>query len=153
METGRIMALDIGTKRTGVAMSDELRLIASPKDTIQEKRIDLWFKKVCEFIEEEEVTSIVVGLPLNQYGEEGPDAERIRQYLSMMRKRVSIPVIEWDERFTTLQAERLLIGSDVSREKRRTVIDKIAAAIILQSYLDSLKSNNQHSDDFVWDNI
>lgn len=152
METGRIMALDIGTKRTGVALSDELRLIASPRDTIQEKRIDLWFKKVCEFIEEEEVTSIVVGLPLNQYGEEGPDAERIRQYLSMMRKRVSIPVIEWDERFTTLQAERLLIGSDVSREKRKLVIDKIAAAIILQSYLDSLKSNNQHSDDFVWDN-
>ena len=139
METGNSIGLDIGTKRTGVAVSHGLLNIASPHSVIEATQKDVWFKKVTEIIEEEEVTRIVVGMPLNHHGEKGNDANRIMEFIAMMRKRISIPVIEWDERFTTVQAERVLLEADMSRKKRKQVVDKIAAAIILQSYLDSLE--------------
>ncbi|MFM8269916.1 MAG: Holliday junction resolvase RuvX [Pseudomonadota bacterium] len=140
-QPSRIMALDIGSKRTGVALSDETRLFASPHVTIEETQIKPWLKKVQELVEKNQVAEVLVGLPLNQYGEEGKDALNIRRYIAALQEGLQIPVIEWDERFTTVQAERTLIDADLSRKNRKKVIDQIAACIILQGYLDSLKFN------------
>lgn len=145
--SGRVMALDIGSKRTGVALSDESLLIASPHSTIEATGRKDWVAKVADVVTEEGVTRILVGLPLNQYGEEGPDAKNIRKFIALLQERVKVPVVEWDERFSTVQAERALIGAEVSRAKRKGVIDKVAAAILLQSYLDSLRFHaNPHPD-------
>lgn len=142
MERKRILALDIGSKRTGVAVSDELLLIASPRTTIEIEEKKKWVEKVAEIVEEEEIAQILVGLPLNQHGEEGEDAKKVRRYIALLRERLSLPVIEWDERFSTVQVERTLIDADMSRKKRKTVIDKVVAAVLLQSYLDSLRFNS-----------
>jgi|688.fasta_scaffold244565_2 putative Holliday junction resolvase len=139
----RILSLDIGSKRTGVALSDETRLIASPLVTVEETQIKPWLLKIKALIEENEVAEVVVGLPLNQYGEEGQDAQNIRKYIAALQEALTIPVIEWDERFTTVQAERSLIEADFSRKGRKKVIDQIAASIILQGYLDRLRFQNQ----------
>ena len=136
---GRILGLDIGLKRTGIAVSDETRLIASPLTYVESKNPGEWIGKVLEVIEQESPTEVVVGLPLNHHGEEGQDAAVIRKYIALLRERYSGPVVEWDERFTTVQAERSLLDADVSRKKRKTLIDKVAAAIILQGYLDRLR--------------
>ena len=130
------MGLDIGTKRTGVAISDESQTIAFPSALVQASHKDDWIRKLLNIIQDYELESIVVGLPLNQHGEEGRDAVNVRQYIALLRDRCSVPVLEWDERFTTVQAERALLEGDISREDRKTKIDKIAATILLQAYLD-----------------
>lgn len=135
---GRIMALDVGSVRTGVAFSDERGIIASPYDVIQATQKKDWLSKIKGVIRDEDPARILVGVPLNQDGEEGKDANTIGEYIALLRENTSLPVIEWDERFTTVQAERTLIAADVSRKNRKQVIDKLAAAILLQSYLDSL---------------
>lgn len=147
MEKPRILALDIGSKRTGVALSDELRLISSPLTTVEAKNKKEWAQKIIDIVEESEAGSVLVGVPLNQHGEEGADAKKAKEFIALLRERLSVPVIEWDERFTTVQAENLLVTADVSRMKRKQVIDKVAAAIILQSYLDSLRFSSTHSMD------
>ena len=133
-----ILGLDIGWKRTGIAISDASATFSFPRESIETKNREDWYKQVKEIAKEEAVDEIVVGLPLNQDGEEGDDAKSIQGHIALLRERLKLPVIEWDERFTTLQAERTLLEADLSREKRKKVIDKIAASIILQSYLDSL---------------
>jgi putative Holliday junction resolvase len=147
----RIMALDIGSKRTGVALSDETRLFASPLVTVEETQIKPWLVKIQKLVEEHEVAEVLVGLPLNQFGEEGKDALNIRRYIAALQGGLKIPVIEWDERFTTVQAERTLLEADLSRKNRKKVIDQVAACIILQGYLDSLKFN-QNLETSSWDN-
>ncbi len=139
MEKPRIMGLDIGQKRTGVAICDELRLIATPFDTVESENRAKWIERIKAIVEAEEIGRILVGLPLNQHGEEGDDAKKIRKFIALLQERLALPVIEWDERFSTVQAERTLITADVSRKKRKEVIDKVVAAILLQSYLDSLR--------------
>lgn len=138
MTTSRIICLDIGLKRTGVAVSDETRTIASPRGTIDSTDRKRWLQQIQQLVTETEASAILVGVPLNQYGDEGADATTIRRFIAVLRESISIPVIEWDERYSTVQAERMLIAADVSRKKRKGVIDQVAAAIILQSYLDSL---------------
>jgi putative Holliday junction resolvase len=145
MSFGRIMALDIGHKRTGVALSDETRLISTPHSVIETEPRRLWIEKLTQLIEENEVKEVLVGVPLNQHGEEGQDAEKILKYVAVLRERLSVPVVEWDERFSTVQAERALISADMSRKNRKQVIDKVAAAIILQGYLDTLRYKTQDS--------
>jgi putative Holliday junction resolvase len=138
MESKRILALDIGQKRTGVAVSDESRRLSFPRTHIEANGKKEWLRKILELIESEDPAELVVGLPLDHHGEASEDAKRIREYIALLRERLTLPVIEWDERFTTVQAERTLLEADLSRKKRKQVIDKIAATIILQSYLDSL---------------
>ena len=140
METNsRILALDIGLKRTGVAISDENQRISLPLTTLEASKRGEWVNKITKLIKESDgIGQILVGIPLNHHGEEGADAIEIRKFVTLLRERTDLPVIEWDERFTTVQAERSLITADVSRKKRKEVIDKIAASIILQTYLDSL---------------
>lgn len=118
-------------------MSDECQIIASPFEVIEAKTRKEWLERILKIINDYEVSDLVVGLPLDQHGEEGRDAQKMRPIISLLRQNVSIPVIEWDERFTTVQAEELLIEADMSRKRRKSVIDKVAAAIILKSYMES----------------
>jgi putative Holliday junction resolvase len=143
-ETQRTLGLDIGTKRTGIAMADETLTLASPLTHIEATSKKDWLTKLLSFLESFAVAQIIVGIPLNQYGEEGEDAVRIRQYIALLREKVNFPVVEWDERFTTVQAERTLITADISRKNRKQVIDKVAASIMLQSYLDHLKFEKEY---------
>jgi len=137
-ERTRILALDIGSKRTGVAISDPSQSISLPLTNVEATKKGEWVSKVKDLVETSDVEKIVVGIPLDHHGEEGADAQKIREFIALLRERVTQPVIEWDERFTTVQAERTLVDADLSRKRRKQVIDKIAATIILQSYLDSL---------------
>ena len=135
----RVLGLDVGTKRTGIAIADETLTLASPLTHIEANSPKDWTSKILSFLGHYSIEKIIVGIPLNQDGEEGSDAERIKKYIALLREKVNFPVIEWDERFTTVQAEKTLIASDMSRKNRKLVIDSLAAAIMLQSYLDYLR--------------
>ena len=135
----RIMGLDVGSKTVGVAISDAFGWTAQGLKTIQinEAIEEFGFNQVGDLIGEYEVNKIVVGLPKNMNGTIGPRGEACQIYADELEKRFSIPVVLWDERLTTVAAERILLEADVSRKKRKKVIDKMAAAMILQGYLDS----------------
>ncbi|UQD52844.1 Holliday junction resolvase RuvX [Bacillus methanolicus] len=137
----RIMGLDVGSKTIGIALSDELGWTAQGLETIKinEDENEFGFDEVGKIIKENDVGKIVVGLPKNMNGTIGPRGEASKYYASELEKRFGIPVILWDERLTTMAAERVLLEADVSRKKRKKVIDKMAASMILQGYLDSIR--------------
>ncbi|EIJ78976.1 Holliday junction resolvase-like protein [Bacillus methanolicus PB1] len=137
----RIMGLDVGSKTVGIALSDELGWTAQGLETIKinEEENEYGFDEVGKIIKENDVGKIVVGMPKNMNGTIGPRGEASQFYASELEKRFGIPVILWDERLTTMAAERVLLEADVSREKRKKVIDKMAASMILQGYLDSIR--------------
>lgn len=131
------MGLDVGDKTIGVAVSDSLGFIAQGVEVIRRSSDNQQgFKRLKELVQEYEVTQLVVGLPRNMNGTIGPQGEKVQQFAAKLEKMLSLPLAMWDERLSTAEAERLLIGADVSRGKRRKVIDKMAASIILQGYLD-----------------
>ena len=135
----KIMGLDYGSKTVGVAISDALLLTAQPVETIErtmENKLRKTLRRIEELCEANEVTEIVLGLPKHMNGDEGERAEKSVAFQAMLEARIGLPVTLWDERLTTMEAERILIASDVRRENRKKYIDKIAAAVILQSYLD-----------------
>ncbi|EAD5530560.1 Holliday junction resolvase RuvX [Listeria sp. FSL L7-0233] len=135
----RIMGLDVGSKTVGVAISDPLGWTAQGVETIQidENRKQFGYDRVKELVLEYEVEKVVVGLPKNMNNTIGPRAESSKIYAEVLEGRIGLPVVLWDERLTTSAAERTLIEADVSRKKRKEVIDKLAAVMILQSYLDT----------------
>lgn len=135
----RMMGLDVGSKTVGVALSDALGWTAQGLTTIaiNEAEGEYGFNEVEKIINEYEISTIVVGLPKNMNGTIGPRGEASQFYADELNKRFGIPVVLWDERLTTVAAERVLLEADVSRKKRKKVIDKMAAAMILQGYLDS----------------
>jgi len=135
----RILGLDFGTKRIGVAISDELLITAQGLQTIERHTLDADLDKIRSVIKENGVSEVVVGLPLNMNGTYSAKTKEVVQFLDSLSKAIDIPVKTWDERLTTMQAERTLLEADVSRAKRRRVADKLAAQIILQSYMDSQK--------------
>ena len=135
----RILGLDFGTKRIGVAISDELLITAQGLQTIERRALDADLDKIRNVINENGVSEVVVGLPLNMNGTYSAKTKEVVQFMDSLSKAIDIPVKTWDERLTTMQAERALLEADVSRAKRRRVADKLAAQIILQSYLDSRK--------------
>ena len=132
----RVMGLDVGKKRIGVAVSDRLGWTAQGVGVIDRTRPD-WIQRLAEWIEENEVEAIVVGLPRNMDGSVGPRGQACRELAQRLEDRFSLPVILWDERLSTVAAERTLLSADMSRKKRRKVIDQIAACWILQGYLDA----------------
>lgn len=136
------IALDVGDVRIGVAVSDFLGITANPRETYVRKKndVDADIAYFCEYAKREDADAFVLGLPKNMDGTEGPRAEVTRQFGDMLEKASGIPVYYQDERLTTVSAERMLIDADVRREKRKKVIDKVAATIILQAYLDSHSS-------------
>ena len=141
----RIIGLDYGTKTVGVAVSDALGLTAQGVETItrkEENKLRQTLARIEAIIEEYEVTKIVVGLPKNMNNTLGERAEACKDFADKLERRTGIPVVMWDERLSTVAAEHVLIESGVRRENRKAVIDKIAACVILQSYLDYIANNN-----------
>ena len=134
----RIMALDVGTKRIGVALSDPLKITAQGLQTFHRTSLEEDIKGLWALIDEHEVSELVVGLPKNMDGSEGFKVEEIKAFIADLTKDRAITTHWVDERLTTVSAERVLLEADVSRSKRKQVIDKMAAVIILQSYLDRL---------------
>lgn len=135
----RIMGLDVGSKTVGVAMSDALGWTAQGLKTIaiDEEEGEFAFAEIGRLIEEYGVEKVVVGLPKNMNGTIGPRGEASQYYADEIQKRFGVETILWDERLTTVAAERVLLAADVSRKNRKKVIDKIAAVMILQGFLDS----------------
>ena len=135
----RTMGLDVGSKTVGIALSDELGWTAQGLKTlkINEEKLQFGFEEIGEIIKEYQVSRVVIGLPKNMNGTIGPRGEASQQFAAEIEKRFSVEVVLWDERLTTMAAERILLEADVSRKKRKKVIDKMAAALILQGFLDS----------------
>ena len=134
----RILALDHGTKRIGVALSDEIKLIAQPVEFIPAEPFAAFLARLTALLAEKEVELILVGMPRNMNGSYGPAALKVEEFVAALKTAVTVPVKTWDERLTSAQANRYLIQGNVRREKRKEKVDKMAAAILLQSYLDSL---------------
>lgn len=134
----RIMGLDLGKKTIGVAVSDEMGFSAQPITVIRRKGLKQDLAELAALIEQYDVTSIVLGLPRNMNGSIGPQAEKSKVFGAMLEEKFQLKIDYWDERLTTVSAERVLLEGDVSRAKRKKVIDKVAASLILQGYLDRL---------------
>lgn len=134
---GRILALDIGKKRIGLALSDELTITAQPYSTLDSSAPQDVLDALREIVERERVVEIVVGLPKRLDGSHGEMAQEAKQLAQAIRERLDVRVRLWDERFSTHGAERALLEGNVRRNKRKQVVDKTAAAWILQGYLDS----------------
>ncbi len=134
----RKVALDVGDVRIGVAVSDMLGIIANPRETYvrKGKTFEDDINYFVKYAKEEDADAFVIGLPMNMDGTEGPRAEVTREFGEALKEASGLQIIYVDERLTTVSAERMLIGADVRREKRKQIIDKVAATIILQSYLD-----------------
>lgn len=139
---GRILCLDMGNKFIGVAISDEMKSIAQGMPTIRRDNGFQWLEDIRSIITEKEVEKIVLGYPVDMSGGVGKSAKEIENLGEKVRHETGVDVILWDERLSTVQAERILIQADLKRKKRRMVIDKIAAVIILQNYLDSVTNQS-----------
>ena len=135
----RVLGLDVGSKTIGVAVSDEMGWTAQGLETIKinEERKDFGINRLRELIIQYGVTSVVVGFPKNMNGSIGPRGEASQTFAKMLEEEFNVSTVLWDERLTTMAAERVLLEADVSRKKRKKVIDKMAAMMILQGYLDS----------------
>ena len=134
---GRVMGVDYGDVRTGIAISDEGRFLASGIATLREAGMLKTADRVAAEAKARGATLIVVGLPRNMDGSEGPRAEVIRAFIGYLGERVDLPIELWDERLSTVEAHRILSASQVGGRRRKAVVDTLAAEIILQSYLDA----------------
>ena len=139
----RLMALDLGSKTIGLAIADTGHQIATPFDTIRRKKFSLDAAQLADIIAQQDIGGLVVGLPLNMDGSQGPRVQATRAFirnLAQLDNFPTLPVLLWDERLSTAAVERTLLAADTSRAKRATVIDKMAAAFILQGVLDYLNN-------------
>ena len=136
--SSRLIGLDPGSKTVGVALSDPSRMVASPTEHLKRGKFRDLAARLEALVKTEEVGGLVVGLPLNMDGSEGPSAQSARQFAENLAARLEIPVALWDERLSTVAVERTLIDADLSRRRRAEVVDKLAAAYILQGALDYL---------------
>jgi putative Holliday junction resolvase len=132
----RILALDHGTKRIGVAVSDETKTIAQPLEYIPAEPYADFLERLKKLLVEKEVELILIGVPRNMNGTYGPAAEKVQAFVSALKTTVTLPIKLWDERLTSTIANRILIQGNVRRGQRKEKVDKMAAAILLQSYLD-----------------
>lgn len=135
---GALIGLDLGTKTIGVAVSDPDRRIAAPVETVARKRFALDARRIIALAAERRTVAYVLGLPINMDGSEGPRAQATRAFARNLEKLTALPIALWDERLSTAAVERALIAADVSRAKRKAVIDQHAATYILQGALDRL---------------
>jgi putative Holliday junction resolvase len=139
----RILGLDFGSKIIGMAVSDEMGWSAQGIGTIKRKSLHHDLAEIEKYIEEYNVERIVIGLPKNMDGSLGKAAEHVLRFVENLKEEFDMPIDTWDERLSTVAAERVLLQADVSRQKRKQVIDKVAATIILQGYLDYLKNTSK----------
>jgi putative holliday junction resolvase len=136
----RILGLDYGTKRIGIAISDELKMIAQPLEFIPAEPFADALNRLKEILREKEVELIVIGMPRNMDGSYGPAALKVQEFTAALKGALTTPMRFWDERLTSAQANRFLIDAKVRRDQRKQKVDKTAAAILLQSYLDAPSS-------------
>ncbi len=134
----RILALDHGTKRIGVAVSDELKMIAMPLEYIPAEPFSGVLDRLRVLVREKEVEQIVVGMPRNMDGSYGEAAAKVREFVTVLREAIPLPLRTWDERLTSSQANRVLVEGGVRRQDRKEKVDAMAAALLLQGYLDSI---------------
>ena len=139
-ETGRIIGLDVGDVRIGVAISDPLRIIAQPHSVITRTSLEQDLNAIQRVVAEQEAIRVVVGLPLNREGKPGPQAGKVLEFIDRLREVVTVEIVTQDERYSTAAAQRMLIDANVSRKNRKKVIDKVAAHHILQVHLDRASS-------------
>ena len=135
----RLLGLDVGTKTIGMALSDVTRSVATPFDTIRRSKFTADAKTIRQVVEKNQVGALVIGFPLNLDGSEGPRAQSTRAFARNLAAHVTVPMVFWDERLSTAAVERHLIEADASRKRRAEVIDRMAAAYILQGALDRLR--------------
>jgi putative pre-16S rRNA nuclease len=135
---GALIGLDLGSKTIGVAASDPDRRVAAPVETISRQRFNLDARRILDLAAERRAAGLVLGLPINMDGTEGPRAQATRAFARNMARLTELPIALWDERLSTAAVERALIAADASRAKRKSVIDQHAAAYILQGALDRL---------------
>ena len=134
----RILALDHGTKRIGVAVSDETKTIAQPLEYIPAEPFADFLARLKKLLVEKEIDLVLIGLPRNMDGSYGPAAQKVEAFVAVLQTAITVPIKTWDERLTSAQANRILIQGKVRRDKRKEKVDKMAAAILLQSYLDGI---------------
>jgi len=139
-ETGRLLGFDIGTRTIGLALSDRLRTIASPLETVKRTKFARDLERLRAIAREHEVAGLVLGLPVNMDGTEGPRCQSVRQFARNIDPAFALPILLWDERWSTMAVTRTLLEADVSRARRAEVVDKMAAAYILQGALDRLRN-------------
>jgi putative Holliday junction resolvase len=132
----RILALDHGSKRIGVAVSDETKTIAQPLEYIPAEPFADFLARLKELLIAKEIDLVLIGLPRNMDGSYGTAAQKVETFVAVLRTAITVPVKTWDERLTSKMANRILIQGNVRRDKRKEKVDKMAAAILLQSYLD-----------------
>jgi len=132
----RVLGLDVGEKTIGVAVSDPLGITAQGLQVIRRSALEQDLQQLAKLVESYSVEQIVVGMPRRTDGSYGPEAAKVEQFAKALQEAVSVPIRFWDERFSTVTAQRILLEGDVSRAKRRQVVDKVAASVILQAYLD-----------------
>ena len=145
-EHTRIMGLDIGERRIGVALSDSLRIIAGALTVVERVTDDAALKQIIDLARENEAERIVVGMPRSMDGSLGKQAQAVQSFVDLLKERTDIPVVTWDERLSTVAAERTLLETGMKREKRKKHRDSLAAAIILQGYLDRERSRSSGQD-------
>jgi putative Holliday junction resolvase len=138
----RHMGLDVGDRRIGVAVSDPLGITAQGVDVIKYKAWEEAYERLFEIIAAYDIGIIVVGLPKNMDGSKGKQAEKVEFFAELLREKCGLPIVFWDERLSTVAAEKTLVAADVSSNKRRQVIDKMAAVLILQGYLNRHRTGN-----------
>jgi putative Holliday junction resolvase len=134
----RILALDHGSKRIGVAVSDETKTIAQPLEYIPAEPFADFLARLKKLLVEKEIDLVLIGLPRNMDGSYGPAAQKVEAFVAVLRGAITVPIKMWDERLTSAQANKILIQAKVRRDKRKEKVDKMAAAILLQSYLDGI---------------
>jgi putative Holliday junction resolvase len=131
------LGIDLGEKRIGLALSDALGILASPLEVFEYDSQETALEHILAVVKRSDVKKVVVGLPLNMNGSRGPEAQAAEAFADMLKQILEVPIVCWDERLTTSQAEKALLEADVSRAGRRTRKDMVAAALLLQAYLDT----------------
>lgn len=135
----RILGLDVGEKRIGLAVSDELGITAQGIDTVIRTETASDLNQIIKIIKEKEISKLVVGLPKNMNGTLGPQVEKVKDFVKLLTEKCPLEIVYWDERLTTVAAQRSLLEGDLSRKKRKMAVDRIAAVLILQGYLDKMR--------------
>ena len=141
----RILGLDLGSHTIGMAISDELGLTAQGLKTIRRKSAQEDLKELATILSQYKIQKVVVGLPRNMDGSLGKQAEKVLEWVESFQKRTGVPVTTWDERLSTVEASRILLEADLSRRKRKGTVDKVAAVLILQGYLDRIGKQSDGS--------
>lgn len=137
---GRLLGLDVGEVTIGLALSDAGRMIATPLHTIERKKFASDMKSLQETITKHAVCGLIIGYPVNMDGSLGPRTQSTRTFASNLKKHITLPILLWDERMTTMAVERMMIEADMSRARRAELVDKLAASYILQGVLDRIKN-------------